>query len=144
MQVGVEHLARPGHQSAHPADGDVLLEGGAQAVDLVVDARPTASSPLAATRAASSSASATNSSALATKSVSQRSSTTAAASPSLRHGDSTLGRLAVAPLGRTGQALLAQELGRLVDVAVGLLERVLAVEHAGAGRLAQSGTSLAV
>src|SRR3990172_3924111 len=40
-------------------------------------------------------------------------------------------------LGGHGEALRAQDLLRLIEIAPGLFERVLAVEHAGAGQLAQ-------
>ena len=53
-------------------------------------------------------------------------------------GDQTGGRLALgAALRRLGGALDAQDLDGLVEVAVGLVERLLAVHHAGAGLLAE-------
>ena len=48
-----------------------------------------------------------------------------------------LGRCALAALGGLGLALHAQQLDRLLGVAVGLLERLLAVHHPRAGALAQ-------
>src|SRR5918994_1829135 len=51
-------------------------------------------------------------------------------------GDGTLGVLAPGAIVGLGEALLAQDLSRLLDVAVGFLERVPGVHHAGAGGLA--------
>ena len=45
--------------------------------------------------------------------------------------------VAVVALGAGGKALLAEELLGGVDVAAGLLERLLAVHHPGAGAVAQ-------
>ena len=78
---------------------------------------------------------------LATKSVSQLSSTSAP--PAC--GDQAGGGLALgAALGRLGGTLDAQQLDGLVEVAVGLLERLLAVHHPGAGRSRSFLTSAAV
>ena len=52
-------------------------------------------------------------------------------------GHGALGGLAVGPLGLAGQALLAEPGDGLVHVAVVLLERLLGVEHADAGHLAE-------
>ena len=46
--------------------------------------------------------------------------------------DDALSRRATSALGRLGDALLAQDRERLVDVAAGLLESALAVHHPGA------------
>ena len=51
--------------------------------------------------------------------------------------DEALAGVAARLLGRGGQALLAQQRDGLVEVAVGLGQRVLAVHEAGAGPLAQ-------
>ncbi len=51
--------------------------------------------------------------------------------------DEALGRHAAALLGGLGEALLAQPVDGGLDVALGLVERVLAIHHAGAGLLAQ-------
>ena len=52
-------------------------------------------------------------------------------------GDEALAGVAAGLLRRGGEALLAQLRDGLVHVAAGLLERALAVHHAGAGPLAQ-------
>src|SRR5690606_34064099 len=52
-------------------------------------------------------------------------------------GHQALGGDAVGPLGGLGQTLGAQPVERGVDVAVGVLQRLLAVHHADAGLLAQ-------
>ena len=54
-----------------------------------------------------------------------------------RDADETLGRHAPALLGGLGQAFLAQPVDRRLDVAVGLVQRVLAIHHARAGLFAQ-------
>ncbi len=73
---------------------------------------------------------------LATKSVSQFSSTrTPALVPSSSAMTRPLRRGPVGPLARVLDALLAQELDGLVDVAIGLGQGVLAVHHAGAGQV---------
>ena len=72
--------------------------------------------------AARSSTRSTNSADLATKSVSQRSSTTRRAPSADGDRDRALAVLAVGPLGRLAEALLAQPLRRLLAVAVGLFE----------------------
>ena len=51
--------------------------------------------------------------------------------------DQTVRGDAAALLGGLGEALLAQPVDGGLDVAVGLVQRVLAVHHAGAGLLAQ-------
>src|SRR5216683_487111 len=51
--------------------------------------------------------------------------------------DHALAGRAAGPLGRLGDALFAQYRVRLFEVCVGLLERVLAVHHAGARHLAE-------
>ena len=53
------------------------------------------------------------------------------------HADLALARRAVGALRGGRHALLAQQLDGLVEVAVGLLERALAVHHPGARRVAQ-------
>ena len=73
----------------------------------------------------------------ATKSVSELTSTTTPRLRLDRHADKTLGRHAPALLGRLGEALLAQPVDRLLDVAVGLAQRILAIHHARAGLFAQ-------
>jgi hypothetical protein len=52
-------------------------------------------------------------------------------------GDQAFGGHAVGLLGGLGQALGAQPVGRALDVAARLLQRLFAVHHAGAGALAQ-------
>ena len=72
----------------------------------------------------------------ATKSVSELTSTTAP--PCLRgDADQALGGDAAGLLGGLRQALLAQPVDGLLDVALGLGQRGLAVHHAGAGLVAQ-------
>ena len=73
----------------------------------------------------------------ATKSVSQFSSTSAAVPPSTVVADEAFGGDAAGLLGGGGEALLAEDLLGLVDVAVRLFERALAVEHPGAGLVAE-------
>jgi len=51
--------------------------------------------------------------------------------------DLSLGRLAPSALGGAGQALLAQQDFRALDVAVRLLERALALHHRRSGEVAQ-------
>ena len=51
--------------------------------------------------------------------------------------DKAFGRNAPALLGGFGQALLAQPVDRRLDVAVGLVQRILAIHHARAGLFAQ-------
>src|SRR5271166_806465 len=50
-------------------------------------------------------------------------------------GNRPLGGFAIGPLGRTGQTVDAEPLGRLADVAAVLLQGPLGVEHPDAGRL---------
>ena len=52
-------------------------------------------------------------------------------------GDQAVGRVALGALADVLGALDAQELDGLVEVAVGLLERLLAVHHSGAGEVAE-------
>src|SRR6202044_1849310 len=51
--------------------------------------------------------------------------------------DKTLRRHAPTLFGRLGEAFLAQPVDRLLDVAVGLAQRIFAIHHARAGLLAQ-------
>ena len=51
--------------------------------------------------------------------------------------DDTLRRLPVLPLGGHGLSLLPKEVGRLVEVAAGLLQSPLAVHHSRSGGLAE-------
>src|SRR5690606_31774232 len=53
-------------------------------------------------------------------------------------GDDALGGLALGALGGHLLALLTEDLDGLVEVAAGLLERLLAVHHADAGGLAEA------
>ena len=53
------------------------------------------------------------------------------------HGDHALVALAVVALGTRGQALLAEQLLGGLEVAAGLVERLLAVHHPGAAALTQ-------
>ena len=55
----------------------------------------------------------------------------------LDRGDEAFARRAVGALGVALRALQAQDLDGLLEVAVGLLERLLGVDHAGAELLAQ-------
>ncbi len=141
VQVGLDHLASFGHQPAHLPDRDVLLERGAQALDLVVEL---ADGVLALGRDHGS------------QLVGQRHELVRLGheiglAAHFDHGrrvarahggHGALGGLPVGSLGRAGQALEPQDLCCLLQVAVGLLERVPAVEHAGAGHLAQGGNVL--
>ncbi len=51
--------------------------------------------------------------------------------------DATFGRLPPGPLCRGREALLAEELGGLVEITLGFHERPLGVHHRGAGHVAQ-------
>ena len=78
-----------------------------------------------------------NCSFLATKSVSELTSTTAPRCALDGDADQAFGGGAAGLLGGGGEALGAQPVDRGFHVAVGLGERLLAVHHAGAGALAQ-------
>ena len=93
-------------------------------------------SPMSAIFAASR-AKAWNWSLRATKSVSEFTSRTVAVRPEDFDRDQPLGRDPARLLRRLGEALLAQPVDRALDVAGGLVERRLAVHHAGAGLVAQ-------
>ena len=73
----------------------------------------------------------------ATKSVSELTSTTTPTVGLNGDADEALGGDAAALLGGLGEALLAQPVDRRLDVALGLVQRVLAVHHARAGLFAQ-------
>ena len=78
-----------------------------------------------------------NTSPLATKSVSQLSSTSAPTSPSTSTSIAALVGLAARALGRARDALLTQPVLGALHVAFALLERLLAIHHPGAGDLAE-------
>ena len=78
-----------------------------------------------------------NASLRATKSVSELTSTSAACLASAGDADQTFRRDAAGLLGGLGEALGAQPIDRGLHVALGLVERRLAIHHARAGLLAQ-------
>ena len=130
------------------AQGHVLADGGDEVWQACPSpwsrrrgsARPRAPSSVPSVSSASLAASRTKAwklSLRATKSVSEFTSTIAARWPADLDGDEALGGDAAGLLGGLGEALLAQPVDRGLDVAVGLVERALAVHHARAGLLAQ-------
>ena len=141
VQVGVDDLAGLGHEAAHPADRDVLLERGAQPVDLLVQLADGVLALGGDQRGqlvgqGHELVGLGHEVGLAAQ-LDDRGGVAGA-----RRGHGALGRLAVAALGRAGQALLRRSWAAFSMSPPALLERVLAVEHAGAGHLAQGGDVL--